>query len=73
MLKCHVNKKKGHNWVKANGTAQELMVETAALIQQTYQAINEQNPEAARGYKNHLLGTLLDPKSPVWKEGNHES
>lgn len=69
MLKCHVNKKKGHNWVKAAGTAQELMVETAALIENTYQAIHQQNPEAAKGYKNNLLGMLLDPKSPVWKEG----
>lgn len=73
MLKCHVNKKKGHSWVKAKGTAQEVMVETAMLIQQTYQDIHQQNPEAAHGYKNNLLGTLLDPKSPVWKEESHES
>ena len=68
MIKCHINKKKDKVWVKGNGTAQELMVETAAMIQEIYQTINSQNPEAAQGYKNHLLGTLLDPSSPVWKE-----
>ena len=29
----------------------------------------KENPEAAKGYKLHLLGLLLDPDSPVWKEG----
>lgn len=69
MLKCHVNKKKGHNWVKAQGTAQDVMVETSVVIQQVYRGIHQQNPEAAKGYKEHLIGMLLDPDSPVWKEG----
>lgn len=71
MIKCNI-KREGHVRVKASGTAQELMVETAAMIQEIYQTINAQNPEAAQGYKNNLLGTLLDPSSPVWKENDHE-
>lgn len=67
MIKCNI-KREGHVRVKTSGTAQDLMVETAVLIQQIFQGINAQNPEAAQGYKNHLLGTLLDPSSPVWKE-----
>ena len=66
MLKCNI-KKGGTVRVKASGTAQDLMVETAALIQEVHRSINEKNPEAAKGYKVHLLGLLLDPKSPVWK------
>ena len=69
MLKCNIDQKKDKIQVKTSGTAHEMMVETAVLIQQVFQGINAQNPEAAKGYKNHLLGTLLDPKSPVWKEG----
>ena len=72
MIKCHINKKKDHAWVKTTGTAQELMVESSLLIQQIFQGIHAQNPEAAQGYKNHLLGTLLDPGSPVWKEKKHD-
>ena len=72
MITCIV-KRKGLVVIKASGTAEDLMVETAALIQEVYQKINKQNPEAASGYKLALLGTLLDPESPVWKGGNHES
>ena len=70
MLKCNI-KRKGHVRVKASGTAEDLMVETAALIEEVYKNINQQNPEAASGYKLALLGTLLDPASPVWKEADH--
>ena len=69
MLKCNLDRKKDRIQVKGSGTAQDLMVETAVMIQILYQDINSQSPEAAKDYKNRLLGTLLDPKSPVWKEG----
>ena len=68
MIKCHINKKKDKVWAKTSGTAQDMMVETAVLIQQIFQGIHAQNPEAAQGYKLNLLGTLLDPNSPAWKE-----
>lgn len=68
MIKCYLDQKKDKIQVKSSGTAQEMMVETAVMVQQIYQGIHAQNPEAARGYKNNLLGMLLDPSSPVWKE-----
>lgn len=67
MLKCNI-KKGGMVRVKASGTAQDIMVETCALIQVVYRDIKKQNPEAAKGYKNQLLVMLLDADSPVWKE-----
>ena len=70
MLKCNI-KRGGNVRVKASGTAEDIMVETCALIQDVYQGIKRQNPEAAKGYKNHLIGMLLDPDSPVWKEEDH--
>ena len=72
MIRSHINKNKDKVWVHTSGTAQDMMVETAVLIQQLFQGIHAQNPEAAQGYKNHLLGTLLDPSSPVWKEKNDD-
>lgn len=67
MLKCKI-KREGTIRVKATGTAHDLMVETAAAIQEVYNGIKKKNPEAAAGYKSHLIGLLLDPNSPVWKE-----
>ena len=67
MIKCNI--KKGRRIrVNASGTAEEITVETGMAIKMIYQAINKENPEAAEGYKLHLLGLLLDPESPVWKE-----
>lgn len=67
MLKCNI-KRKGHVSVKATGTADDLMVETAALIGEVYRGIRKQDPDAASAYRKRLLTMLLDPKSPVWKE-----
>lgn len=66
MLKCNI-KKGGIVRVKATGTAQDLMVETCALIEEVHRNITQQNPEAAKGYKNHLIVMLLNADSPVWK------
>ena len=70
MLKCNI-KKGGMVRVKATGTAEDLTAETGVVVQQIYRNIRQQNPEAAEGYKLHLLGLLLDPKSPVWKGEFH--
>lgn len=67
MLKCNINRKKKRVRVKGNGTAHDLMVETSCLIHDIYHHINKVAPEAARGYKNTLIVSLLDPDSPVWK------
>ena len=73
MLKCHIRRgKRGHQWVKTAGTADDIMVELSALISLIYQGINRKNPEAAKMFRNQLIGVLLDPTSPVWKEADHE-
>lgn len=71
MLKCNINKEKKKVWVKANGTSRTLMLEVVCLIRDIYHHINAQAPDAAGQFRNDLLGMLLDPKSPVWKEPDH--
>ena len=66
MLKCNI-KRGGNVRVKASGTAQDLMVETAAAIKEAYNGIYKTNMVAASEYKMKLIGLLLDPNSPVWK------
>ena len=67
MLKCNI-KRGGNIRVKASGTAQDLMVETAAAIKEVHNGISKANQEAAKEYRLKLIGLLLDPDSPVWKE-----
>lgn len=68
MLKCHIDRQKQRGRVKGKGTTYDLMVEASALIGNIYQNINKQSPDQAQAFKNTLIGTLLDPDSPVWKE-----
>lgn len=70
MLKCNV-KKGGMVFVKAKGTVDNLVPETAVVVQAVYLGIRNKNPEEAKEFKNRMIGLLLDPASPVWQEGGH--
>lgn len=67
MLKCKINKDKGFIKVKANGTPNNLAVETCAIIAECYREMNKQNSEAAAEYKKTMLSLVLMPGSPVWE------
>lgn len=66
MIKCKINRPK-RIFLKARGTAHDLMIETAVVIQLIYSAIYKENKEGAEMFKKNLLGVLLDPETPVWK------
>lgn len=67
MLKCNIDRYRKRQRTKGKGTPHDLMVETAALIGTVHLNIRKQSPEAAEEYRLQLIGTLLDPDSPVWK------
>lgn len=67
MIKCNI-RTNGRVWVKATGTAAELVPEVGMVIMEIYRAIRKRSPEAAKEFRNRLIGLLLDPKSPVWEE-----
>lgn len=69
MIKVHIDRIKNKYKVLAKGTAMDMTLEAAMAIKLTYQAICKENPESANQFKNKLIGLLLDPSSPVWKEG----
>lgn len=68
MLKCNV-REGGTIRVKANGNVDNLVPETAVIVQAVYRGIRKKSPEMAKEFKNRMIGLLLDPESPVWKEG----
>lgn len=70
MIKCHLDREKNKVKVTAKGNGENLTAETLVLIQQVFLGIKETNQEAAAIYRRAVIGSLLDPKSPVWgKEG----
>ena len=69
MLKCKIDRKKGIVKIRTEKKtdARNVSVETLALIKTIYEGIKEKNPEAAKEYKLTIIGSIIDPKSPVWK------
>ena len=70
MIRCHI-KEGGIVFVKAKGFSDKLVPEVGMLILSIYRQIHAKNPEAAKQFRNRLLGLLLDPKSPVWETDNN--
>ena len=68
MLKCKIDKKTGRIYVKTKGDLTTIAVEALVLLKRLHCGIERQNPEAAKEFKNVVIGTMLDPRSPVWKE-----
>lgn len=67
MLKCNINSKGlGLAKVRAKGSADSLVPEAGMVVKMIHNNIHRENPEAAKTFKNRLIGLLLDPKSPVW-------
>ena len=68
MIKCHVQRRRRSRvWVKASGSLDELVPEAGVVIALIYSEIHKKNPEAAKEFRNRMIGLLLDPKSSVWE------
>lgn len=68
MLKCNIDRAKGNVRVKTKGDLNSITVETLALFKELHRGIAQQNPEAAKAFKTTVIGAMLDPSSPLWKE-----
>lgn len=68
MLKCKIDKAKGPVYLKTKGDLATITVEFLALFRQLHYGIAQQNPEAAKEFRNTVIGAMLDPRSPLWKE-----
>ena len=68
MIKCKIDRGKGPVKVKAKGDVNTITVEMLALFKEVHKNIEQQNPDAAREFKNTVIGAMLDPRSPLWKE-----
>lgn len=68
MLKCNINQKKKHVWLRTSGDLNTITVECLALFKGVYRGIEKQNPEAAKEFKNTVIAAMLDSSSPLWKE-----
>lgn len=68
MIKCKIDRGKGPVKVKAKGDVNTITVEMLALVHEVYQVIARKSPEAAKEFRNRVIGVMLDPRSPLWKE-----
>lgn len=57
---------------KIQGTPEELMKETIAMIHTIYSQIAEKYPDDAEAYKAAIIVAILDSKSPIWEVERHD-
>lgn len=67
MIKCNI-KRGGKVRISAKGNAKDLIPETLVLIHAVYHGIKKNNPEVAEEYRLAIIGSTLDPDSPVWED-----
>ena len=67
MIKCKVTRGRAVK-MKARGSVLDLAVELLSLIMTAHMSINDQSEEVAKEFKRTILGVLLHPDSPIWKE-----
>ena len=65
MIKCKIDKSKGKGVVKAKGMSDEVVAEILTLIHIIYQQVPDEHKTS---FKNTIIGGVLDPKSPVWRD-----
>lgn len=70
MIRCHI-KEGGMVFVRAKGESDHMVAEIGMLILSVFRKIHAKNPEAAKRFRNLLIGLLLDPNSPVWETDNN--
>lgn len=68
MLECKIDKKTGRIRVHTKGDLSTITTEVLALFKEIHRGIEQQNQEAAKEFKHTVIGAMLDPSSPVWKE-----
>lgn len=66
MIECKIRRDKNCR-VKASGTPKDLTSELLYLIHEMYNGIKKENEPLADEFRRNLIGTMIDPNSPIFK------
>ena len=65
MIKANVSREMVS--LEANGTLEDILFDSARMINAVYTTFCRTNPDVGEAYKSVMQGTMIDPESPIWQ------
>lgn len=65
MIKANVSRERVS--LAVNGTLEDILAESARMINAVYMTLLRGNPDVAEAYKAVIKRTVSDPESPIWQ------
>ena len=70
MIKANVSRERVR--LEANGTLEDILVDSARMINAVYTTFCRTNPDVGEAYKSVMQGTMIDPESPIWQANEQD-
>lgn len=70
MIKANVSRERVS--LEANGTLEDILVDSARMINAVYTTLRRSNPDVGEAYKAVMQGEVNDPKSPIWQANEQD-
>ena len=67
MIKANINKENKQQVITATGSIEEMMADTAILINGIYNQLKNADPTTARIFRTGITNMVKDATGPVWK------
>lgn len=67
MIKANISKENKQQIISAGGNVQELMNDTAILINGIYTQLKNADSASALMFRTGMINMIADTKSPVWQ------
>lgn len=70
MIKANVSGERVR--LEANGTLEDILVDSARMINAVYTTFCRTDPDVGEAYKSVMQGAMPDPESPIWQANEQD-
>ena len=70
MIKANVSRESVS--IEANGTLEDILTDSARMINAVYTTLLRTNPDGSKVYKSVMQGAVNDPESPIWQANEQD-
>ena len=58
--------------IEPNGTLEDILTDSARMINAVYTTLLRTNPDGSKVYKSVMQGAVNDPESPIWQANEQD-
>ena len=70
MIKANVSRESVS--IEANGTLEDILTDSARMINAVYTTLLRTNADGSKVYKSVMQGAVNDPESPIWQANEQD-